>query len=576
MIKMKVEEHRLIDWARSVRLDYTDRHLLLNHMSKGMIMGIMEQQQKLLHSFGRLNETYEPLTDPVLVEIEEEFVIDSDRLLTGGEASTIRFPQADDLIDKVRTFNKQLQKPFKKLRWAISGKDKMEILIGHLIHFNDKLNEVLDKAQRDSLREEQLRTTYQIVLLNRTVENLVQIVQSHRIATPSPYPALMQGADTGYGLLTGRPIARDPNTQPLAALAQFAAVNLQSESSNGIRDVTASFTELIDLNHSADEIQDIRIELADIHTNVDLGDVNESARTEGTYKDKSVWIEWKVVEPNHGRMNGTGDILHERITTLAALLREMNKIVQFRAPECLGYFYDDDQSRYGFVFAKPDFVPPTESPLSLRSLLDADMPPLTDRITLMRLLCETVERLHAVDWLHKGLRSSNILFFKGGDAINFADPYISGFEYSRPALRDDMTQRPSDDPAADIYRHPATQTGDQSFRKSFDLYSLGVVLLEIAYWRPIDSILGIADIFRAKPKDIYNVRSRLLNDDSYQQYVRSHLGVTMAGVVWACLDGPQGFGLDADCSEKDALVGAKLQREFGERVVKRLGQMKGL
>src|SRR5690349_11755415 len=103
MIKMKVEEHRLIDWARSVRLDYTDRQLLLNHMSKGMIMDIMEQQQKLLQRFGRLNDTYEPLTEPVLIEIEEEFFIDSDRLLTNGE-STIRFPAAGDLIDKVRNF----------------------------------------------------------------------------------------------------------------------------------------------------------------------------------------------------------------------------------------------------------------------------------------------------------------------------------------------------------------------------------------------------------------------------------------------------------------------------------------
>lgn len=580
MIKMKVEEHRLIDWARSVRLDYTDRYLLLNHMSKGMIMGVMEQQQKLLHSFGRLNETYEPLSEPILVEIEEEFVIDPDRLLTNGEASTIRFPQADELINKVRNFNKQLQKPLKKLRWAISGKDKMEVLVSHLAHFNDKLNEALDKAQRDSLREEQLRTQYQIILLNRTVENLVQIVQSHRIAPPSPQLALLSRAGSEYGLLTGRPIARDPRTQPLAALAQFAAVNLQSESSNGISDITASFTERIDLNHSADEIKNTKIELSDIHTATPLEDIEDSERTEGVYKDQSVWIEWKVVELGPGHPNGISSVVHERITTLAALLREMNKIVQFRAPECLGYFYDEEQSRYGFVFAKPDFVPKNESPKTLRSLLDTDLPPLTDRVLLMRLLCETVERLHAVDWLHKGLCSSNILFFteKGSesDTINFADPYISGFEYSRPATRDDLTQRPSDDPAADIYRHPATQSGAQSFRKSFDLYSLGVVLLEIAYWQPIDKILEIADISKARPKETHGARNRLLNDAKYHKHVKGHLGVTIESVIWSCLKGVEGFDIEKDCDEKDAQVVAKLQREFGERVVKRLGQMRGL
>ncbi|KZM24032.1 uncharacterized protein EKO05_0004620 [Ascochyta rabiei] len=585
LIKFKIEEHRLFDWARSIGLDYTDETLVLNHMSKNLIMGILEQQQKLLFSFGRLDKKYAKLASPLLVERHEPFVFDAERQLENGNqaqagSNAIRFPQTDDLLQKVRKFTEQLKTAPRRLKWASLDKEKAEGLVADLVHFNDKLHEALDKAQRDSLREEQIRTQYQIVLLNRTVENLVQIVQSHRITAPSPYPALLDRADSEYGMVTGRPIARDPHTQPLAALAQFAAVNLQSESSNGIRDVTASFAERIDLNHSADEIQNIQIELADIRTSDNLEDVDEADRTEGTYRDRSVWIEWKVAEPSPGHLNGASGIVHERIKTLAALLKEMNKIVQFRAPECLGYFYDDEQGRYGFVFAKPDFVPADESPTTLRSLLDTDMPPLTDRITLMRLLCETVERLHAVDWLHKGLRSSNILFFQSqtptGTTTNYADPYISGFEYSRPAMRDDMTQRPSDDPAADIYRHPSTQSGNHSFRKSFDLYSLGVVLLEIAYWQPIDHVLGIPDIHRAKPKETHGARTMLLIDTRFRKYVTGHLGLAVQSVIWSCLQGPEGFGLEGDCDEKDAWVGAKLQWAFGERVVKRLAHMRGL
>lgn len=574
MIKMKVEELRLIDWARSVRLDYTDRHLLLNHMSKDMVMGIMEQQQKLLHSFGRLNSTYEPLAEPVLKEINENFVFNSDRLLTDGEVNNVRFPAAEDLINKVREFNKQLQKPVKKLRWAASGKDRMEILISHLVYFNDKLNEALDKTQRDSLREEQLRTQYQIVLLNRNVENLVQIVQSHRVTAPS-FPAVLGRAGSEYGQLTGPHVARDPHTQPLAALAQFAAVNLQSESMNGIRDITASFTQRIDLNHSADEIQNTKVDLSAIELKQTSDEIQETERTEGMYEGKDVWIEWKIAEPSPVQSNGTKDIVHERMSTLAGLLREMNKIVQFRAPECLGYFYDDDYDRFGFVFAKPTTI--TEAPISLRKLLDAEMPSLTDRVTIMRLLAETVERLHAVDWLHKGLRSHNILFFTDPNTgtINYNDPYISGFEYSRPAQRDDLTQRPSNDPAADIYRHPSTQSG-AGFLKSFDLYSLGIVLLEIAYWQPIERILEIGDLARAKPKEIHGVRARLASEEKFSKHVKSHLGVTAEGLIWACLGGLSGFGLEEKCDEKDAMVAASLQREFGGRVVKKLGQMRGL
>ena len=318
----------------------------------------------------------------------------------------------------------------------------------------------------------------------------------------------------------------------------------------------------LDLNQSVEEIHDTKIELDDIRAIGKWEDIDEAERTEGTYDNRSVWIEWKMPEPSVGHVNGTDKLVHERITTLAALLREMNKIVKFRAPECLGYFEDEDNGRYGFVFAKPEHVASNESPTTLRSLLSEEMPPLADRVTLMRLLSETIERFHAVGWLHKGMRSANVLFFKDPSTgvVNIADPYISGFEYSRPETRDDMTQRPSDDPAADIYRHPATQSGHHKggFLKTFDLYSLGVVLLEIAYWQPIEEILGIEHISRAKPKHIYGARRNLLEDAKYSKHVRGHLGVAAESVIWSCLKGPEGFDLPPDRDEKDYHIGAYL------------------
>lgn len=184
-------------------------------------------------------------------------------------------------------------------------------------------------------------------------------------------------------------------------------------------------------------------------------------------------------------------------------------------------------------------MPVATVPTSLHTLLtrgETEMPSLTDRIHLMYLLYETVERLHAVDWLHKGLRSANILLFpnKGGSGgeMNYADPLISGFDNSRPAAEGFMTERPSDDRAADIYRHPSVQhrgnredaSGRESYKKSFDLYSLGIVLLEIAHWKPIDAILGI-DLKKAKPRDTWDVEKRLVETEpQHLRWVRSHLG----------------------------------------------------
>jgi hypothetical protein len=294
--------------------------------------------------------------------------------------------------------------------------------------------------------------------------------------------------------------------------------------------------------------------------------------------------------------------IEKRVKKLAALLKENNRKVSFRAPHCLGYFVDeseDRESRFGLVFEKPASVPPHVVPTTLREWIEAandpstgaTMPSLTDRVTLMRVLAETVERLHAVDWLHKGLRSANILFFQNGDSekggeqeINWAEPYLSGFDYSRPATNDDMTERPTDNATADIYRHPTVQstgnreesTGRESYKKSFDLYSLGIVLLEIAYWKTIDQILNI-DLKTARPKQTWLVKDRLLSKEKqHLDYVRIHVGNTVQGIISSCLIGPEAFDLPKDCDEKRGVVAAALQTAFGDKVVRRLGRMKGL
>ncbi|KAJ4986067.1 hypothetical protein SVAN01_08440 [Stagonosporopsis vannaccii] len=579
LIKLKVEEHRLLDWGRSVGIDFTDDQLLLNHMSKGLIMGILEQQQKLLVSFGKLDKSYRALEKPDLVETEVVFNFSSDRLLEGGDDKAIQFPNTDELVNKVRIFTDKLKVAPKKLRWAIDGREKMTALVNNLIYFNDKLHEVLDKHQRDSLFELQTRTNYQIVLLNQNVKNLMQIIQAQRITTQASHLALPNSQ--GYGARSFNEQATTPNfeTGQLVGLAQFKAINLQIEGSNRLDDIDDTFARQIDLNHSASDIRQTKIELNKISEDGFSDDLDPDVRTLWQYEGRNVWIEWKDDELNYARANGAISTTHERISKLAALLKEMNKTVRFRAPECLGYFEDEDNGRFGFVFAKPPSIPADEAPTTLRELLTGNMPPLADRITLMRLVSETVERLHAVNWLHKGLQSANILFFKRptGD-INFANPYISGFEYSRPATREDMTQRPSDDLAADLYRHPKTQSGSHSagFLKSFDLYSLGVVLLEIAYWQPIEDILGI-NMNEVRPRHTEAVRRRLLaQEERFQSHVRAHLGVAVESVIWACLKGPSGFGLAEECDERDASVGATLQWEFGERVVKKLALMKGL
>jgi hypothetical protein len=611
-----------VNWGKLVQLNYTEEQLQLSHLSRGMVMDILHQQQKLLASFGRLDQRYSRLVTPLLQEQKEIFVIDSDRLLeNGGSMSedskqSVQFPPADELVKKALEWLAKSRDVPKRIRWASWDHKKMESLIAKLSDFNDKMYDALDRAQMDTMLEMQTRFNYQIVLLNRQMENMVQIWQSDRI-THQPRGMITDLEDSDYALSDSILRFGDRSlSQPLGALAQQKFVHLAIEDSAHF---TEEYSNSIDLPHLASHIRETELSLADIHAPNGQPfpeDIDEGIRTPAIYRDTSVWIEWKPNDstsciPDNNRVDPK---IRSRVQKLAALLASNNRKVRFRAPHCLGYFVDeseDRESRFGLVFEKPARVANDTMPITLRDIIAAssngkgDIPSLTDRITLMKLLAETLERLHAVDWLHKGLRSANILFFpsstppkdtsvsvvKIGDKyINFADPYISGFDYSRPATSDDMTERPVANPESDIYRHPVVQsTGNrapsysannhagassrESYKKSYDIYSLGLLFLEVSQWKLLNEILTI-DLKSARPKHTWLVKNRVLQERQHLGFVRSYLGNTVEGVVRACLEGPVAFGLDEGCDERRGVVAAALQDGFGERVVRRLGGLR--
>jgi hypothetical protein len=630
-VRLKTEQYRLLDWASVVQLDETDDTLLISNSSKGLLLDVLDQQRRLLHQFGRLDEKYKKLSKPLLVDYEDG----SDARFPEGpmydkvqvvrdESTGVqrvdsdfrsRFPQGQHLLQKSMDWARKTNSIPRKFKWATFDKAKMEILVLKLGGFNDFMREMLNSAQLESLAVKQTRTEFQIMQLNSSIQNLVQIFEStalqmrrggggrrksntNHVMNPVRAYLSAQGLDDVDDEEGEKP-AHTPN---LAALAQFKALNSALGDPSAFTD---EFTSSIALPHSASETLNVELDRKDIHllptTDTESPSSSEPARAEAYYqpphfKKTSVWIEWKTYEPPPFQPIGPDPKIHERIKTLAALLKENSNSssAQFRAPHCLGYFLDadaekdEDNCRFGLVFEKPSSSHPSTKPLSLHSLLvdpGVEMPSLTDRILLMRLLSETLERLHAVNWLHKGLRSSNILFFSdlSPAEIPLSDPYLSGFDYSRPALADDMTEKPPENAASDIYRHPHVQGSGSylssgaapNFKKSYDLYALGIVLLEIAYWKPIDRILGIEDLARARPKVVYKVMKRLLDDgEGVLRYVRGHLGERVEGVVRACLEGPVAFGIEKDVDERREEVGERLQRGFYERVVRELGEMR--
>lgn len=151
-------------------------------------------------------------------------------------------------------------------------------------------------------------------------------------------------------------------------------------------------------------------------------------------------------------------------------------------------------SCFYFAFDYPEAAV-GRKPLSLQELILAQEVQyklsLNDRFNVAKVVSRCLGTLHSDGWLHKSIRSQAIKFFFRTDeksvALDTSAPYLTDFGFSRPlngfslvrysagtALNLDM----------DVYRHPRRfGQPSQYFNKIHDVYSLGVVLLEIGVWK---------------------------------------------------------------------------------------------
>ena len=175
-----------------------------------------------------------------------------------------------------------------------------------------------------------------------------------------------------------------------------------------------------------------------------------------------------------------------------------------------GWFKDHRRSIYAFAYQFPSFPSKASSKRtgslkdhSLLSFLQhgadtdsSNMPNLEDRFRLAFTLATTIRDLHAKGLTHRNINSSNVLFFLertmsiSGESRSWKTgairhPFITSFDQC-----DDDSQSPHQEPLiSSMYRHPMNERGQRtSFKLSFDVYSLGLILLEIGLWMPINKL----------------------------------------------------------------------------------------
>lgn len=174
--------------------------------------------------------------------------------------------------------------------------------------------------------------------------------------------------------------------------------------------------------------------------------------------------------------------------------------------QCIGYIDEPENNRMAFVFQLPAIASSLDNLQTLHAFIEesdtrgkpTNYLPLEQRFLLAHNLCITILNLHGSGWVHKSIRSTNIVLLPKDSAESLDTsvtnpskviPYLTGFEFSRLATA--STEVMFDfDIERNLYRHPNRQGAPtKNFNKLHDLYAVGVVLLEIGVWKTVTSRL---------------------------------------------------------------------------------------
>jgi hypothetical protein len=520
---LRLQEGRLILFAQNWGLE-------ISHADGDVSVAVRQASQGLV---GKMELELAQALSKVVKEAVDRIAV----VLTDSSKLISRYglaPEDDQHVSKMSAVLKswhrtKLGSPLKRLRWTVVDKAAFSQLVKDLTSFNDDLEKFIPSKQRADLG-----LGLQIQFAH--VDSLDELDQLR--AASEKYQDLQQILD----LRTFRIKLEDRKVSPANALQK-----------------DMSQVTLPDLDSPTENQQRC---LAMFRKEVVFG-----------FQNVEVVIEWKAYDDLQDPKRKEAII--ERVSALASLLNRVGNTKNLNTLKCLGYFTNEKFSRFGYILALPDETKssianssttagtcgPPKSPSTLYSFIGQDrpsssVPDLGSRMALALNLARTLLQLHAAGWLHKGLRSDNILFFdsapkNSSDAPDISNPYLTGFEYSRPDTEMAITEALTTySKSQDCYRHPDTLSTvgaanpiTSRFRREFDVYSLGCVLLEIGLWRKLEAFW----------KEKYNNDPNMFRDRLLQIWSKDlgrTCGKTYESIVRLCLgEGAQGCSTEVSKSQ---------------------------
>ncbi|KAL8959412.1 MAG: hypothetical protein Q9193_003721 [Seirophora villosa] len=257
---------------------------------------------------------------------------------------------------------------------------------------------------------------------------------------------------------------------------------------------------------------------------------------------ESVLVEYKTYDAaaeglSNSDKQGLEERIDRRVKQLAGLLSTAGSNSLGTLP-FKGFFKEADKSRYAFIFSMPDST--TEAkPDSLHQMIEnpvlGRLWTLSDRFSLAGNLARIMGTFHMFEWVLKGFRSDSVVFCTdmSSSKPQLSKPFVAGFEYIRPVSGSTVGQPLDMSEKTTLYCHPDLQDGlNIEFGKIHDLYSLGVVLLEIGLWTSARQIVQQARPLR--PSRAGDIREEYIRKAKSKLPLR--MGRSFADVVVACLD----------------------------------------
>lgn len=584
-LRLFIEYNRLLAWAKAVGFiegaDHTSIAASLGTDS-AELSGIISHIGRLLELFRELGERWKELNPPQSTRQDEVQIAEINELqgLLSLDAAYLKSSEerkrkrgTNHLVswmEKTIDGAKEVIAHPRRVRWAAVDKDAFEALLKDLHVLIERLQQLVGDVRLEKIADVTAQTYLELVQARNDIQSLRAMIGATLV--------LMKPIAAGGDLMTERRARVDAEFRYLLQIKEINRTAddmlAKMEKGDGV-DIRQGWGDLITIRRYDGTTLARHFEYA---TTDGKREHSTPARFRGTLNIDGqaiqAWLEW--------RQNGTtqNDAESIRVIALAQMLHA-SKPQSLNSPTCLGYVDDTAANgRFGWIFAMPGNSKRTVL-RSLHSIL-GDVrykPTLRQRVTLASKLASSLLHLHTCDWLHKGFHSGNISFPFDEESYDPTEPIISGFDYSRS--QGSKTISSSFEPKWDIYRWPGIQNEApkaSSSRKTYDIYSLGLLLLEVAHWKPLPEMMCLEDWPENTSHDCW-IRAWLLGDDDPPFDVNPLLSLRdIAGdrywrVAVRCIEAHGAKGMDVEeftDQTWSAKVGMKIQRHFNTLVVQEL------